>query len=70
MPKNPPVQTKPAVQKLTVSRDEAAAMLGVDIQTIDRAITDGKLRRSKLGRRVVIRTADIERMLDAQAVHS
>ena len=53
---------------ITVSRAHGADMLGVDVQTIDRLITAKKLRASKLRRRVVIRVADLERMLDAQAV--
>ena len=59
MSKNSPVQ------KLTVGRDIAAEMLECDVQTIDRQIAAKKLRASKIGRRVLIRVADIERMLDA-----
>ncbi len=51
--------------KLTISRAEAAAAIGVDVQTIDRLITGNKLRASRIGRRVVVRVVDIERMLDA-----
>jgi excisionase family DNA binding protein len=65
-----PKETKAAVSKITLSRQEAADALGIDIQTIDRAIADGSLRASKIGRRVAIRLADIEAMLDAQAVQS
>jgi hypothetical protein len=39
--------------------------LSVDIQTIDNMISDGRLRASKLGRRVVIRLVDIEKTLTA-----
>jgi len=53
------------MSKTAISRSEAADALSVDIQTIDRLITAKKLRASKLGRRVVIRTADIEKLLDA-----
>ena len=53
------------VSKITVSRNEAADALSVDVQTIDRMIAAKKLRASKLGRRVVVRLADIEKMLDA-----
>ncbi len=49
--------------KITVSRAEAADALSVDIQTVDNMIADGRLRASKLGRRVVIRIVDIEKML-------
>jgi excisionase family DNA binding protein len=51
--------------KITISRAEAANALSVDIQTIDNMIADGRLRASKLGRRVVIRIVDIEKMLTA-----
>ena len=51
--------------KITVSRAEAADALSVDIQTIDNMVADGRLRASKLGRRVVIRIVDIEKMLTA-----
>jgi excisionase family DNA binding protein len=53
------------VPKITVSRNEAADALSVDVQTIDRMIAAKKLRASKLGRRVIVRLADIEKMLDA-----
>jgi excisionase family DNA binding protein len=61
MPANPDI----TFLKLAISRQQAADALGVDIQTVDRMIAAHKLRASKLGRRVVIRVADIERMLDA-----
>ena len=54
-----------AMSKITVSRAEAADALSVDIHTIDNMIADGRLRASKLGRRVVIRILDIEKMLTA-----
>lgn len=54
--------------KIAISRKIAADALSVDIQTIDRMIKAKTLRASKLGRRVVIRTSDIERMLDATEV--
>ena len=61
----PPVS---AIKPLTVSRNEAAALLGVDVQTIDRQIAGKKLRASKIGRRVVVRLAHLEKMLDASEV--
>jgi|GraSoi2013_100cm_1033763.scaffolds.fasta_scaffold353030_1 excisionase family DNA binding protein len=54
--------------KITLSREEVADALSVDVQTIDRMIKAKELRASKLRRRVVIRVADIERLLDANAV--
>jgi excisionase family DNA binding protein len=56
--------------RLAVSRREAGAALGVDIQTIDGLISAKKLKASKVGRRVLIRIASIEKMLDAHAVQS
>ena len=53
------------MSKITLSRLEAASALGVDVQTVDRLITAKTLRASKLGRRVVVRVVDIEKMLDA-----
>ena len=54
---------------LTVSRAEAAATLGVNIQTVDGWIIAKALRASKPdGRRVLIRVADIEAMLDGAVV--
>jgi hypothetical protein len=52
----------------TVSRSEAAAMLGLELQSIDGLISAKKLRASKPFRRVLIRVADIEAMLDASAI--
>jgi excisionase family DNA binding protein len=50
---------------LTVSISTAAKMLEVSSQTIARLIKSKKLRASKPDRRVMIRIADIEAMLDA-----
>jgi excisionase family DNA binding protein len=54
--------------KITISRKETAEALGIDIQTVDRLISSKCLRASKIGRRVLVRVADIERMLDANTV--
>jgi excisionase family DNA binding protein len=56
------------MSKITVSRDEAAEALSVDVQTIDRLIAAKKLKASKVGRRVLIRVAALEAMLDNTAV--
>jgi excisionase family DNA binding protein len=58
------------MSKITLSRDEAAEALSVDVQTIDRMIAAKKLKASKVGRRVLIRVAALEAMLDAHAVQS
>jgi excisionase family DNA binding protein len=41
----------------------AAELLGVERQTIERLIKAGKLRASHVGRRVVIRLADLDKLL-------
>jgi excisionase family DNA binding protein len=56
------------MSKITVSRDEAAEALSVDVQTIDRLIAAKKLKASKVGRRVLIRVAALEAMLDDTTV--
>ena len=55
------------MSKITLSREEAADALSVDVQTIDRMIKAKELHASKLRRRVVIRVVDIERLLDTHA---
>jgi excisionase family DNA binding protein len=55
--------TKPS--RLTVSVAEAAGMLGVSKMTITRMIKAGKLKATKIDRRVLIKLADIEATLDA-----
>ena len=61
----PAAQSPSDLKPLAVSREQAAAMIGVDIQTIDRLITGKKLKASRVRRRVVVRVASIEAMLDA-----
>jgi excisionase family DNA binding protein len=69
MPKKiPTTKPQPAVSKLSVSRREAAAMLSIDIQTIDARIASGALKASKIGTRVLIRVASLEALLDASAL--
>lgn len=72
-----PASTVPAVnvngvmvKSLTVSRHVAAALLGVNIQTIDAMISAKKLRASKVARRVFVRVSALETMLDANEVRS
>jgi hypothetical protein len=70
-----PSRSPPTVARLTYRRDEAAAALGVSVQTVDAWIGSGLLRASKPpgvsgkpGRYLLIRAADIETMLTASAV--
>jgi len=52
------------VKRIAVSIPEAAEQLSVSESTIKREITRGRLRFSKVGRRVVIRVTEIEDYLD------
>jgi hypothetical protein len=65
-----PIPAPPSVKPLVVSRKVAATLLGVCLRTIDGLVSSGKLRASKLDRRLLIRVADIEKMLDATAVRT
>ena len=58
------------IQPLTVSRQVAARSLGVGLTALDGMIAAKLLRVSKIGRRVLIRIADLEAMLDKTAVTS
>jgi excisionase family DNA binding protein len=46
-----------------VSLNEAADLLGVVPLTITRLIKSGKLRASRVGRRVIVKAADVEKLL-------
>jgi excisionase family DNA binding protein len=52
----------------SISVSEAANQLGVCPLTIRRLIKVGKLRATKIGRRVIIRTADLNAFLDSNEV--
>ena len=51
-----------------LSIEEAAAALNVVPLTVRRLIKSGKLRASKVGRRVIVRPADIDKFLDNNRV--
>lgn len=48
----------------TMSMKEAAARLGVDLQTVRRAIKRGELPASRLGRRVLVIRSAVEAKLN------
>jgi excisionase family DNA binding protein len=52
------------VPALAVSRREAAAICGVSVSTIDRAVRDGHLTPARIGRRVVFLVADLAEALE------
>lgn len=49
-----------------LTRAEAAALLRCSVDTVSRRIADGTLRAEKAGRRVVVRTEDVDAVLDAR----
>jgi excisionase family DNA binding protein len=61
------LQRKECVQMLTdpiaFSRREAADALRVSLRTIDYLLAQGKLRGRRIGRRVVIPRAEVEKLL-------
>jgi excisionase family DNA binding protein len=46
-----------------LSRSDVAARLSVSVDTIDRAIKDGRLTAYRLGKRVVVRAPDVQAWL-------
>jgi len=51
------------VEVLAFSRREAADALRVSLRTLDYLLSQGKLRGRRIGRRLVIPRAEIERLL-------
>jgi excisionase family DNA binding protein len=51
-----------------MSIDDVAKYLGVAPLTVSRAIKAKKLRASHVGRRIIIKPADVEKMLTATAI--
>jgi excisionase family DNA binding protein len=49
--------------RLAVSINQSAEALNVDRDTIYKLVADGRLTMSKIGRRSIIHTASIERLL-------
>ena len=53
---------------LAVSVPRAASMLDVSVVTVWRYLKAGKIPACRIGGRTLIRTADLEKLLDASAV--
>lgn len=51
------------ITPMTVDVPNAAALMGVSVQTIYRAVQRGQLTRLKLGHRTLIRRSDLEAFL-------
>jgi excisionase family DNA binding protein len=49
------------MSQILLSRYAAADALGVSFMTVDRLVKDGKLRCTKIGRRVLFAQADLEK---------
>lgn len=49
-----------------VTKAEAAGRLGISRETFRRMLADGELETVRIGRRDVIRLADIERLIDGR----
>ena len=54
--------TTSTVERLLVSRKEAAAMLGVSARTIDRMVAAGRLKPLRIGRLVRFPVEDLRRL--------
>jgi excisionase family DNA binding protein len=51
--------------KILYSRAEAAEMLSISVSSLDVLIATGRLKAARMGRRVLIRLDNIERMMEA-----
>lgn len=56
-------------EKILVGRDRAAEMLDVSTRVIDEAIKNGGLRAFRIGRRVLIRRADLLKFAEQESVN-
>lgn len=54
----------------TVTRQEAARILNMSLPTIDKLINDGTIRAKKLGRKVVIDSAEIQNLIESGEVRN
>jgi excisionase family DNA binding protein len=55
-------KARPVAKKKLQSRQTTAEQANVDIRTIDRMIKAGKIEALKIGRRVMVRIADANRL--------
>jgi excisionase family DNA binding protein len=53
-----------------LGRTRAAALLDVDPQTIDKLIRRGQLRAFRLGRRVLVRKAELLQLVEANEINA
>jgi excisionase family DNA binding protein len=62
-PADPAPVPNPFEGRIGVSIREAARAIGVDDDTVHRMARDGRLTRSKIGRRSIIHTASIQKLM-------
>ncbi len=62
-------EERPRVEPYCLSVREAAAYLCVSVPTLRRWIASGELPVARLGRRVVVRVADLQRFCDERVEH-
>jgi len=55
----------PEISKLFLSRKEALIQMGVSLPTLERRIKDGTIPHIKLGSRVLIPAAALDRMVES-----
>jgi excisionase family DNA binding protein len=58
-----PPAKPPQNSKLLTSRREAAEKLSICVRTVDYLIAGGKVETVRIGRRVLIKTSSIERLM-------
>jgi excisionase family DNA binding protein len=63
--KNNPAQASAQALDKFLSVANTALMLGISKQFVHKLLKEGKLRHSRLGRRILIKLSDIEAMLEA-----
>jgi excisionase family DNA binding protein len=61
-----PARRRSKVEPLAVSVNDAARVLGLGRTSIYAMIGEGRLETFKLGRRTLIKTASIRRLIDSQ----
>jgi excisionase family DNA binding protein len=59
-------QEREPVEPLALSVNDAARVLGLGRTSIYAMIDDGRLEKFKLGRRTLIKTSSIRRLVDSQ----
>ena len=59
-----PPKEPPELERIGVSADKAAAMLGVSVRTVWKLAKDGIVRTSKIGRRTILSVQSLRELVD------